>query len=286
MIDFKLNFSADSESIPYTPSAAFLQLPFYLNVWGYFKAKAGYFTRREGQEDFLLINTIDGNGFLEYRGQRCTLYKNDIFFIDCRELQYYGTGPEGYWEFQWMHFAGSGCRPYFDLINGSGLNIVHLDDTSEITDVMSDIRNTISGTDFQADIKLSMLIMRIMTCLAIRSQKLYAGQYQHYTEIINNAVDYMRNHYDQPLGLSDIASAVHLSPFHFSRIFKGHTSTSPHEYLIRYRIDRSKRLLRDTDMSINEIALAVGFTNANNYIRDFKKLVGTTPSKFRRFWVE
>jgi AraC-like DNA-binding protein len=99
-------------------------------------------------------------------------------------------------------------------------------------------------------------------------------------------VDYMRNHYDQPLGLSDIASVVHLSPFHFSRIFKGHTSTSPHEYLIRYRIDRSKRLLRDTDMSINEIALAVGFTNANNYIRDFKKLVGTTPSKFRRFWVE
>lgn len=286
MIDYRLQLSQSSESIPYTPAITSRNLPFYLNVWGHFEAGSGYFTKREGQEDFLIIHTLNGSGFLEYRNAHFTLYKGDIFFIDCREAQYYGTGSEGYWDIEWIHFAGSGCKAYFDLINGNSLNIIHIDDTSEILDCMNEIRRLIEGKDFQADIKISLLITRILTCLAINRQRPAANQGQRYSSIVNNAIDYIHTYYAEPLSISNIASAVHLSPFHFVRVFKDYTSMGPHEYLIKYRIDKSKRLLRDTAMSVSEIASLIGFDNVNNFIRNFKRLVGTTPLKYRRFWIE
>lgn len=104
-----------SQSISYTPQARFLQLPLYLNGWGYFKANSNYFTKRDGQENFLLVHTLSGLGFLEYRGQKITLSKSDTFVIDCREFQYYGTVSNEHWEFLWLHFAGSALKSTINL---------------------------------------------------------------------------------------------------------------------------------------------------------------------------
>jgi len=61
--------------------------------------------------------------------------------------------------------------------------------------------------------------------------------------------------------------------------------TSPYEYLINFRINKSKTLLKETSLTVNEISVMVGYNEVTNFIRDFKKYLGTTPLKYRNYWI-
>jgi AraC-like DNA-binding protein len=69
------------------------------------------------------------------------------------------------------------------------------------------------------------------------------------------------------------------------RIFNKHVGTSPYEYLINFRINKSKTLLKETSLTVNEISVMVGYNEVTNFIRDFKKYLGTTPLKYRNYWI-
>jgi AraC family transcriptional regulator len=96
------------------------------------------------------------------------------------------------------------------------------------------------------------------------------------------AIDYIDAHLDSDLGLDELASVTHLSPYHFARMFKLSTGLPPHQYLIARRIERAKRLLREDDeLTLAEVAARAGFWDQGHFTRHFKRLVGTTPKKFR-----
>jgi AraC-like DNA-binding protein len=86
------------------------------------------------------------------------------------------------------------------------------------------------------------------------------------------------------LSLTRLASVAGMSPFHFCRSFKKSTQLSPMQYLIRLRIEWAKKLLKHhaVRMSISEIALAVGFYDASNLNKHFKRLTGLTPTDYIR----
>jgi AraC family transcriptional regulator len=76
---------------------------------------------------------------------------------------------------------------------------------------------------------------------------------------VHAAVAMMRERITDPLTLADIAGEVHLSVYHLVRVFKDATGVTPHRFLTRLRIEEAKRLLRDTDLPIAQIALRCGF---------------------------
>lgn len=102
--------------------------------------------------------------------------------------------------------------------------------------------------------------------------------------MIDSVISFLQAEYKKKVNTHDMVELVHLSEYHFLRIFKKYTGLSPYEYLINYRINKSKSLLKETNLSVNEIAYEVGFNNINNFIRDFKKLVGVSPLKYRNYW--
>ena len=71
-----------------------------------------------------------------------------------------------------------------------------------------------------------------------------------------------------------------MSPHYFSQLFKESTGITPHQYVIRCRIDRAKDLLKQGKLSIAEIAKEVGFVDQSHLHRHFKRLVGVTPKLF------
>ncbi|MDJ0596910.1 MAG: helix-turn-helix transcriptional regulator [Pleurocapsa sp. MO_226.B13] len=77
-----------------------------------------------------------------------------------------------------------------------------------------------------------------------------------------------------------IATEVNMSRYHFCRLFSKSTGISPHQYLIKSRIERAKELLLQKHQSVADVALQVGFTSQSNFTRHFKRLVGATPRKF------
>lgn len=101
------------------------------------------------------------------------------------------------------------------------------------------------------------------------------------SELIKKAMLYISEHFNTPLTLEEVAAYVHLHPSYFSTLFKSSTGSSFKEYLNMVRIEESKRLLSNTDYSIIDIAVAVGFEDQSYFSKVFKKYTGLTPKQFR-----
>jgi AraC-like DNA-binding protein len=95
------------------------------------------------------------------------------------------------------------------------------------------------------------------------------------------ARDAMDREYAQPLNVASLARIAHTSEAHFIRTFKSTFGETPHRYLQRRRVERAMFLLRQTDRSVTEISLDVGFFSLGTFSRTFREIVGESPSEFR-----
>jgi AraC family transcriptional regulator len=95
-------------------------------------------------------------------------------------------------------------------------------------------------------------------------------------------IDYIETYLEQPIGLEDLAQIAGMSRFYFCRLFKQVVGLTPHQFVIRRRIERAKYLLRGSNLGIVEIALACGFGNQDHLARHFKRLTSVTPNVFRQ----
>ena len=95
------------------------------------------------------------------------------------------------------------------------------------------------------------------------------------------ARDAMDRAYAEPLDVRSVAAVAHISEAHFSRTFRAVFGETPHRYLQRRRVERSMFLLRETDRSVTDICLDVGFTSLGTFSRTFRDIVGETPSGYR-----
>jgi len=99
---------------------------------------------------------------------------------------------------------------------------------------------------------------------------------------IRRSVELMHTQLDQDLTLKALAAASYLSPFHFARLFKKLTGSSPHNYLAGIRAVRAQLLLAETDLSVTEIGARVGYLSGSHFTKAFRIATGTTPREFRK----
>jgi AraC family transcriptional regulator len=99
---------------------------------------------------------------------------------------------------------------------------------------------------------------------------------------VRRVSDFVDAHLGHDLGLTELAALCDLSPFHFARQFKRETGVSPARFVRLRRINEARRLLFATRLSIEEIALIVGYHDASAFRRAFVKEQGASPSRFRR----
>ena len=99
---------------------------------------------------------------------------------------------------------------------------------------------------------------------------------------LQRVTDYINAYLDRDLSLKELSSLVQMSPHYFSQLFKSSTGTTPHQYVIRCRIDRAKKLIVQNKLPLAEIATKVGFADQSHLHRHFKKLVGVTPRTFKQ----
>ncbi len=95
------------------------------------------------------------------------------------------------------------------------------------------------------------------------------------------ARDAMDRTYAQPLDIEALAGVAHVSKAHFIRTFRATFGETPHRYLQRRRVERAMFLLRESDRSITDICLDVGFTSLGTFSRTFRDIVGVSPTVYR-----
>ena len=95
------------------------------------------------------------------------------------------------------------------------------------------------------------------------------------------ARDAMDRTYAQPLDIPSLARIAFVSEAHFIRTFRTTFGETPHRYLQRRRVERSMFLLRETDRSVTDICLDVGFSSLGTFSRTFRDIVGVNPTDYR-----
>ncbi|MBN1675462.1 MAG: helix-turn-helix domain-containing protein [Kiritimatiellae bacterium] len=93
---------------------------------------------------------------------------------------------------------------------------------------------------------------------------------------------YLEEHACDELSLSKLADVSGLSVRHLTRLFKTHYNASPIQYLLALRVQNAATLLRQTDKRITELAFDCGFADSNYFARQFRHIMGVSPSEYRR----
>lgn len=100
------------------------------------------------------------------------------------------------------------------------------------------------------------------------------------TIIVNTIISFINENYMKKISLDKISQNMYLSPVYISKIFKEETGESPINYLIQVRLEKAKEILEKRQLSIKEIAKAVGYDDAYHFSKLFKKYYGIPPSKY------
>ena len=126
---------------------------------------------------------------------------------------------------------------------------------------------------------LAVHLLQHYTCAPIhikeRSQGLTRQQVQRVT-------DFIQAHLGQDLTLEALAQQAGFSSFHFARLFRQTMGESPHQFVLRQRVERAQHLLKETDAPLAHIALESGFANQSHLTRIFKRYLGLTPRGYRQ----
>jgi AraC family transcriptional regulator len=133
-----------------------------------------------------------------------------------------------------------------------------------------------------------LLIDSLKTALAIHLLRNYCTtqpRLSSYTDGLSKSKlqevrEYINEHLHEDLKLIELAAIAQISPYHFLRLFKQSMGLTPHQYILQRRIDKAKYLLRQSELSIADIAFRVGFCDQSHLTRCFKRLLGMTPKQF------
>jgi AraC family transcriptional regulator len=98
---------------------------------------------------------------------------------------------------------------------------------------------------------------------------------------LRKVTEFIADNYSRDLRLAELAQVAGMSSFHFAREFKRTTGTTPHQYLIKFRVERAKALLAKNDLPLIEVGLQTGFSHQSHFTRLFRRVTGTTPNAYR-----
>jgi transcriptional regulator GlxA family with amidase domain len=196
------------------------------------------------------------------------------------KYHYYRTATNNRWRFFFVHFQGH-MEGFAPILTQQGS--IEVTERAEFEKTFDRLISVVRDAAPTASITCNLLLTQLLTSLSItcyhvqRDEKL-----ERHLPALNRCITYLRENYAQPITLGDMAAHMHMSQYHFIRVFESYMHTTPYAYLLSLRINMSHELLIMTDESVQEIARRVGMKDCNAFIRAFKKRFGQTPDAYRR----
>jgi AraC family transcriptional regulator len=139
-----------------------------------------------------------------------------------------------------------------------------------------------TNSHFYAESLATALAAQLMQFYATRPPTLRAYRGGLPQQKLNLALEYINAHLSEDLSLTALAAELNISQYYLCRLFKQSIGITPHAYLVRQRVERSKQLLKDKENLILDIAIACGFANPSHFAKCFRREIGISPKQFQR----
>lgn len=278
--------TVSSNRILYTPSVFARTNLLHLQETGTVQAKEPHVMQREHLASYLFFIVKEGSGTLEYDGNTYPLKQNDCVFIDCQKKHSHCSNLDELWILNWMHFYGPNMSGIYDkFTERSGTPAFHTESPEQYITLLDEVFSIASSDNYIRDMQLYEKITTLLTYLMEDSwnpgrQTTPSRQKQNVQEV----KDYIDAHFTEKLTLDNLADRFFINKFYLSKIFKEQFGTSINSYLLQVRVTHAKRLLRFSELSIEQIGYECGISDANYFSRMFKKIEGISPGEYRRKW--
>ncbi len=277
MIKFNYGNSENQISYPYTYRNPEIRQAFILTGLGDYSCDTNYYTERDNMAEFLFISTIEGRGWIKYLEYETELIPGSLAVINCRNYQHYKTSGDS-WHFQWIHFVSDNVSEIVDFINQNGIFTCL---NSAFTIGFEQLKKLTTDISPSVETLISLEIHKIIADMVARRASEINISLECHRDTLNKVISYINENYQNNISIDELSSIANISKFYLIRIFKEMTGITPYRYIVLTRIDKSKNLLRSTNLTISEIAEKCGFSDCNSFINHFKNSTGITPLKFR-----
>lgn len=246
------------------------------------RTHAGYFwdNRRRGtSHEAVVQQTLAGAAFFDDAAGRRLVPAGEAMLFTHDEASSYGYPPEVTepYRLRYISFNLAGLRTWFDRLRAEFGAVVRMPLDGESAAVLDEIMRCFRTRSFRDRFQETELLHQLL--VALYREQVAASQA---SDPIERGYHHLRDNFRSPLNLKSIADLCGVSREHFIRAFGRRYDEPPGEMLRRLRLEHAHRMLKATQMPVQEVALACGFADANSFCRAYRQRFGATPGRGRR----
>ena len=277
---------------------------FITDIGYYPKAQHHRRVREKGVNQYVLIYCVDGSGFYVVDGKRYEVKKNQYFILPAFKPHEYGADEGKGWTIYWVHFSGIAASAYAEgAATPQSINVTMYSRIGDRINIFEEILTTLHFGEGIEDLRYATSLL----CHFLASMR-YLGQfrrakagatmaktdgkqnaahssspfaYEGNLDIVEQAIHYMRENVENRITMEEVLRYVGYSQSHFSTVFKNKTGMSPLSYFNRLKVEHACKLLKTTDLKVNQICFKVGIEDSLYFSRLFSKVMGMSPTKYK-----
>ncbi len=234
---------------------------------------------KNGRNDFYLMYLCRGKLKIWHGKNECVLKSGQVIIFPPHTPVLYKSLSDDRIDCRWIHFTGNKAEK---LIEDAQLPLAMPIEVSIDEKIISEFQslfNEYIDRDFLFETTSIAKFINIISLFGRAAVRLNKGQI---SASLKSALKYIDLNYTKTIDIKELAKQEHISYTYFRTLFKKKTGTSPNQYIIMLRLKNAATLLKQTELSIKEIAKSVGFSDQMYFSRIFKKRFGMTPKEFRK----
>ena len=261
-----------------------------LNIYqcGYEDCSPDHFYGPALRDHYLIHYVISGKGVFDDGEKTYKLQKGQGFLI-CPDIKtYYEADAEDPWAYMWVGFQGLKAKSYLKEANLNVNSPVFSVENDYIDDKLKESlqeMNEVKNIEKSTEVRLVGLLYKFISYL-IENNNFNAGDSKINSnetkgKYLKKAIIFIEKNYSHDIGVKDISDYLGLHRSYLYSLFKNKMNIAPQEYLIKFRINKALELMKNTDLSIGDVARSVGYNDPLNFSKIFKQRKKVSPSKYR-----
>lgn len=269
----------------HTPSEEFLNSSMYITWAGHRHCDSEQSAGPRFLDTYKLVFVISGCGYLKTGGRKLkTLKKGDLFVLYPKEQHHYYADNNDPWEIMWISFNGNLAET---LLSEAGFsresNVLNRILTHSIQRTVQTIINSLGDTEdthrLCATGQLYILFAYLKQITEVKEKR---NEEIRQNSCVWKAMRFIEQNYYLDIDVDMLSEHVNYSRSYLSRTFRSEAGMTIPEYITRIRIQNASALLKDSDMSVKEVAISVGMKDSFYFSKLFKKVTGDTPREYRK----
>lgn len=256
-----------------------------LTYCGYEECDPGHRFGPNLRNSYVLHFVKSGKGILEIGRRKYNINAGEMFFIPMNQEAWYQADEKEPWTYMWVGFVGYKANECIMNSGFSAKNPVRRVECGEEIYRYIDAMLEAHQLSFADEMKRNGLLMCFFSSLINDFKKQSPG-----TSIplpypgsvyVKHAVEYITQNYDKRIKINELADYIGVNRSYLTCSFKKAMGCSPQVYLVNLRMDKARSLLTKTDIPINAVASAVGYTDQLAFSKIFKQHFGLSPKAYR-----